>query len=283
VAKKLQKPCAGLDTLRALAFAALGRPLDAAEALKEELRFFPENADAQALLARIEQTVGKAAPKTADPDFLRIHAVIRPFTMVGSARLYALYRHAVAVCRSNANPGNFVECGVAGGGSGALLAAVIKHHGNAETRLFCCDSFTGMPPAGKYDTHAGDDADSTGWGHGTCAAPESSLQTVCALVDAADRIEVVKGYFCDTLPVWKERMSPIVFLHMDGDWYESTRDILDNLYDCLLPGAYIQVDDYGHWDGCRKAVGEFFAARQSTPTLRRIDASGIWMVKSACA
>jgi hypothetical protein len=70
---------------------------------------------------------------------------------------------------------------------------------------------------------------------------------------------------------------------MDGDWYESTRDILDNLYDCLLPGAYIHVDDYGHWDGCRKVADDFFAARQPAPTLRRIDASGVWMVKPACA
>jgi hypothetical protein len=282
-AKKLQKPYEGLDTLRALAFAALHRPHDALEALKEELRLFPGNADAASLSANLEQSLVKEIPETCDAEFLRLYSIVRHCTMVGSARLYSLYRHAVAVCRRNEHPGNFVECGVAGGGSSALLAAVVKRYGNAETRLFCCDSFSGMPPASQCDTHAGQNADTTGWGHGTCAAPESCLQTICGQVGAADRIEIVKGYFCDTLSAWKERMTPIVFLHMDGDWYESTRDILVNLYDCLLPGACIQVDDYGYWDGCRKAVHEFFDQRGIAPALRKIDASGVWFVKPVCA
>jgi hypothetical protein len=199
--------------------------------------------------------------------------------MCSAARLHALYAHAVAVCRGGRGGSNFVECGVAGGGSSALLAAVIKNYGAAEIRLFCCDSFSGLPATSEHDIHAGATADAVGWGEGTCAATESSLLTVCAEVNAADRIEIVKGYFCDTLPLWKARMAPIAFLHMDGDWYESTRDILNNLYDCLRIGAYIQIDDYGHWDGCKKAIHEFERERGLSFALKRIDASGVWFVK----
>jgi hypothetical protein len=74
-------------------------------------------------------------------------------------------------------------------------------------------------------------------------------------------------------------MAPVAFLHMDGDWYESTRNILLNLYDVLLPGAYIQVDDYGYWDGCRKAIHEFERERGLTFALNRIDATGVWFTK----
>ena len=277
-AKGQKELCEGLDLIRALAFTALRQPHSACEALKEELRFFPHNMEAQKLLQRLEQEIANPLPQSADKAFLRLYEQIRPFTMLSPERLQALYEHSMMVCRSGLG-GNFVECGVAGGGSSALLAAVMKGNSHAGVRLFCCDSFSGMPAPSRHDTHAGVDADATGWGYGTCAAPESSVQDICAQVGAADRIEIVKGYFCDTLPEWKERMAPIALLHMDGDWYESTRDILLNLYDILSTGAYVQVDDYGHWDGCRKAIHEFERERGLSFVLNRIDATGVWFVK----
>lgn len=268
----------GLDLIRALAFAALRQPVDAYEALKEELRFFPHNEEARKLLPQMEQEVAKPHPASEDTNFLHLYEQIRSYTMLSPARLQTLYEHAVVVCEAGPQ-GNFAECGVAGGGSSALLAAVMKDNELPEARLFCCDSFSGMPAPSRYDKHAGIDADSTGWGAGTCSAPESSVLGICAQVGAADRVEIVKGYFCDTLPLWKERMAPVAFLHMDGDWYESTRDILLHLYDVLSPGAYVQVDDYGHWDGCRKAIHEFERERGLSFTLNRIDASGVWFTK----
>ena len=279
-AKRQKIAYEGLDFLRAVAFTALQQPYDAYEALKEELRFFPHNMEAQKLLQRLEQEIARAWPESESKDFLRLYEQINSFTMLSPARLQTLYEHAVRVCRAGTE-GHFVECGVAGGGSSALLAAVLKAEGQIDTRLFCCDSFSGMPAPSAHDTHAGTNADAAGWGAGTCAAPESSVQDICARVGAADRIEIVKGYFCDTLPLWKQRMTPIAFLHMDGDWYESTRDILLNLYDALSPGAYVQVDDYGYWDGCSKAIHEFEQERGLFFTLNRIDAAGVWFVKPA--
>ena len=278
LAKGLKVPCQGGDILRAIAFSALSDPHSAYEAVKEELRFFPESKDAQALLSRLEPQIASPLPNFGSPEFLRLYEQVSPFTMLSPARLYALYTHAKAVCKTG-KPGNFVECGVAGGGSSALLATIIKQYGHEDTRLFCCDSFSGMPPATCHDVHAGVHAEATGWGNGTCAAPESSLQTICKKLDALDRIEIVKGYFCDTLPVWKDRIGSIAFLHMDGDWYESTRDILINLYDNLLPKAYVQVDDYGYWEGCRKALHEFEQARGLSFALTKIDGPGVWFIK----
>jgi hypothetical protein len=52
-------------------------------------------------------------------------------------------------------------------------------------------------------------------------------------------------------------------MRLDGDFYESTRDGLNSLYDRLSPGGYVIIDDYGEdsWTYCRKAVDEFRAER----------------------
>jgi hypothetical protein len=67
---------------------------------------------------------------------------------------------------------------------------------------------------------------------------------------------------------------------MDSDWYESTKVILENFYDQILTCGYVQIDDYGHWDGCRKAVEDFVKSRNLKINLSKIDYSGVWFEKS---
>ncbi|MDL2290751.1 TylF/MycF family methyltransferase [Desulfovibrio sp. OttesenSCG-928-F20] len=278
-AKKLGIPFQGIDHIRAMAFFCLERWQEAFQAVKEELRWFPDNVAARELLATIrERGWGDPDPTRRTDAFEEIYSAVYEYTMLSKARLCALHLNAESILRSGMK-GNFVECGVAGGGSSGLLSWVLKKLAAPEVKLFCCDSFTGMPAPTEHDIHAGQDADSTGWGTGTCAAPESSVQAICSKVGTEDKIVIVKGYFEDTLPVWKDKIGAIAFLHMDGDWYSSTKAILDNLYDHLVPGAYVQIDDYGHWDGCRKAIHEFFDARNIALKLRQIDATGFSFTK----
>ena len=89
----------------------------------------------------------------------------------------------------------------------------------------------------------------------------------------------MKGLFADTLPAKREEVGPISLLHLDGDWYESTRDILLNLYDVVLVGGYLQADDYGYWEGCRRAIEEFEAERGLRFEKRPVDATGVWFLK----
>ena len=53
-------------------------------------------------------------------------------------------------------------------------------------------------------------------------------------------------------------------LRLDGDWYESTRVCLENLYPHVAPGGIVIVDDYYNWDGCARAVNEFVSGLAST-------------------
>ena len=277
-AKKVGSSQPGLDLLRARCFLEMQRPDDALQALREELRWFPENQAAQALMTRLQANAPTAGVHTGEDEFERVMRVIRPYTMLSEQRLASLYRLARQVCDRNIL-GNFVECGVAAGGSSALLAWVIKRYGRHPRKLFAFDSFVGMPPPSEADRHNGVAADSTGWGTGTCSAPETSIQEVCRQLGVAELVTTVKGFFNDTLTEYRNWTGMIACLHMDGDWYESTRSILENLYGQLSNEAVVQVDDYGHWEGCRKALHEYEAARSIRFDLKPIDGTGVWFVK----
>ena len=62
-------------------------------------------------------------------------------------------------------------------------------------------------------------------------------------------------------------------MRLDGDFYESTRDGLNSLYDRLSVGGYVIIDDYGEdsWTYCRKAVDEFRAERALKTRLITVD------------
>ncbi len=274
-AKSLKTPLESIDYLRAMVFAKKHDPASAREALREELRYFPDNEAAHRLLDEINNILVR--PGMEDEEFQGLYNSVRAYTMVAVPRLYSLFLHAKEVCIQGP-AGNFVECGVAGGGSSGLLSTVISRYAPSRS-LFSCDSFEGMPPSTEFDVHNGQSAEDSGWGAGTCAAPESSVQDLCRLLGTDSVLTTVKGYFEDTLPVWKDLFGPIAFLHMDGDWYTSTRTILENLYDKLVPGAYVQVDDFSHWDGCRKAVTEFFCNESLQPDIYAIDEAGVWFRK----
>jgi len=275
-AKKGRIPTPGLDVLRARCFAGLGQPWHVAECLREELRYFPDNQEARELLARLDnRPANQGVPQD---EFTELLQVIRPYTMLSEARLRSLYDSAKRICAADL-PGNFVECGVAAGGSSALLAAVIARHSKRPRQLFAFDSFSGMPTPGENDTHQGQHAEDTGWGSGTCAAPEDSVREACRKLGAEHVLVPVKGFFEDTLPVERSKLGDIALLHLDGDWYSSTRAILDNLYDQVTAQGIFQVDDYGHWEGCRKAIEEFQSERQVRFPIEPIDAVGVRFTK----
>ncbi len=275
-AKADKQSVQGLDTLRAICFLKLNQPAAAVQALYEELRYFPDNAEAKNLLNQIlAQYPYLSSGIVEDSEFQELLQVVRPYTMLSEARLYSLFSLAKRVCTENI-PGNFIECGVAAGGSTALMAAVIKRYTRQPRWLYAFDSFEGMPTPTERDMCNGIPADATGWGTGTCAAPEASVREICSKLGVSDIVRTVKGDFRDTLPALRDTVGTIALLHMDGDWYESTKAILHNLYDRVVNDGFIQVDDYGHWEGCRQAIHEFEALRKIEFDINPIDGTGVW-------
>ena len=66
----------------------------------------------------------------------------------------------------------------------------------------------------------------------------------------------------------------ISLLRLDTDWYESTKHELTHLFPLLSPGGVIIIDDYGHWQGAKKAVDEYFEENKIKILLNRIDYTG---------
>ena len=79
----------------------------------------------------------------------------------------------------------------------------------------------------------------------------------------------VPGRVEETLP--GTATGEIALLRLDTDWYESTYHELQYLWPRLVTGGVLILDDYGHWQGAKRAVDEYFSRSQPRPELHVID------------
>ena len=73
--------------------------------------------------------------------------------------------------------------------------------------------------------------------------------------------ELIEGDILKTIPEFlaNNRSIKVSLLHIDVDVYEPTKAILENLWDKVVKGGIIMLDDYGTVEGETKAVDEFVA------------------------
>lgn len=199
------------------------------------------------------------------------------------ANVYTLSR----TLERNRVPGAFVECGVWRGGSAAIMAFVANRAATGR-KVWLFDSFEGMPEATEEDGAAARDLAAGRFGGalspvGTNVASMEGVQDLlfrhCRVNSSV--VSIRKGWFQDTLPRDKDTIGPIALLRLDGDWYESTKVCLDELFDQVIDGGYVIIDDYGFFPGCKKAVDEFFKRLETVPTLHRIDREGVFFRKTS--
>ena len=205
--------------------------------------------------------------------FAALYPTVRPFSMCSDARLRSLYRAVRHVVRRHI-AGDLVECGAARGGSALLLALAAARLGEPR-RTWVFDTFAGLPAPSPGDP---DFAEAQRY-VGTCRGELADVEALFAGAGLREQAVLVKGLFQDTLPATP--IPRIAVLHLDGDWYDSVRVCLERLYDAVAPGGVIQIDDYGHWAGARKAVDEFFRRRGIPPRLRYVDYTGRTLTKRA--
>ena len=93
----------------------------------------------------------------------------------------------------------------------------------------------------------------------------------------ARNIKYIEGKVEDTLSQSKPKS--IALLRLDTDWYESTKIELEKLYPLLVDGGILIIDDYGHFQGAKKAVDEYFRSIDKKPLMHRIDYSGRMIIK----
>jgi hypothetical protein len=160
--------------------------------------------------------------------------------------------YCIRECVAKNIEGDYIECGIWRGGS-VIYANEIFKSLNQNRKIYAADSFRGLPepnpsvyPKDKGDTHFKLKELSV--------SLEDVKKNFRIFGEITDNIIFLEGWFRDTLP--KCDSEKFCIIRADGDMYESTINILENLYPKLAIGGFFIVDDYGH-QNCRAAVEDY--------------------------
>jgi O-methyltransferase len=212
---------------------------------------------------------------------------VRPYTMTSDERLQALIDAVRYVVRRNI-PGDFAECGVWRGGSVLAMLLTLQEEGVSDRDVHLFDTFEGMTAPTEHDVSSIDPPALETWneteGKAWSQFFDESIFNLEQVREAlgtsgypAHRLHFVKGPVEETLPTNAPRQ--LALLRLDTDWYESTKHELEHLYPRLATGGVLIIDDYGHWDGARRAVDEYLEQSEQQLLLNRIDYTGRIAVK----
>lgn len=259
--------------------------------------------DARSLRTQLRRVFGarNAPPSPAEPAAAPYKPLVtpqdraiidqaRPYTITSEERLQSLI-DAVRYCVARDLPGAFSECGTWLGGSVLAMVLTLQDLGVDDRDIVVYDTFEGMteptaadtqqygPPA--LETWQAANADGTRPWSEYFDPDTFDEETVRDLLLSTgyprERIRLVRGPVEETLP--EHAPDELALLRLDTDWYESTRHELEHLYPVLTPGGVLIIDDFGHWDGARRAVEEYFTSHPPL-LLNRIDYSGRIAVKA---
>ncbi len=211
-------------------------------------------------------------------------ARIREYTMTSPENIEVMTR-VLQENDANGIEGDIVECGVWKGGNIILARAY-----SPQRVCWAYDTFSGMT--------APDDVDGP-WAKqkfGIRSAPghvskKSRIPGKWLAIPAEDvknnirsfglfdeaKLRFVEGSVETTLKDSSNIPEKISLLRLDTDWHASTKIELETLYPRLVPGGALIVDDYGHWQGSRIAVDEYFA--DDPITLTPIDKFSVIAIK----
>ena len=203
------------------------------------------------------------------------------YSMASWERIFAntqAIRHIV----SAGLEGDVVECGVWKGGSMMAMLQTLLTLNETQRKVHLYDTFSGMSaPVSKdgdfalskfKELQTGDDQ--SDW----CQAEMKEVQANVGQVGYPDtKISYVQGKIEDTVP--ENLPDKISLLRLDMDWYEPTLHALRHMFPRLQPNGVIIIDDYGHWEGARKAVDEYFSSQKYKPLFNVIDRTGRSAIK----
>lgn len=225
-----------------------------------------------------------------DPRDQAIIDEVRPHTMTSELRIEGLLQ-AVRYVVDRGISGAFAECGVWRGGSVLAMVRQLQRLGVEDRELYLYDTFEGMTAPTDRDTSRFDPPALSTWREATSRSQQPWQELfndqvfnethVASLLQSAgypmERVHLIKGPVETTLP--DQGPDQLAVLRLDTDWYESTLHELVHLYPRLSPGGVLIIDDYGHWEGCRQAVDEYFSTHAPPLLLQRVDYTGRMGVK----
>jgi len=204
-----------------------------------------------------------------------------PYTMGGSRALENAFDIVLKVEVKKLD-GAIVECGVAEGGTSAMMAMTNKKFSSVKRIKWLFDSYEGLPEPTEEDYKGNKTGDFIRpLTKGACLGTIDQVSELMfeKLKFSKDEVHLVKGWFQDTLPIMKFKIGKIAVLRLDGDWYESTKVPLENLFDQVAVGGFVIIDDYATCYGSKKAVDEFIEDKGLKIVLNADGRGGAWFEK----
>lgn len=199
-------------------------------------------------------------------------------TYLSEEKLHLLADRCRAI-ETSGKEGIFVEVGCALGGSAIVLAKCKKP--SRPLKVF--DTFGMIPPpspadppavheryaeirSGKSDGINGN----TYYGYRSNLLEEvkSNMQEFGIDMET-ENVSLVKGLIQNTL----RTNEPVALAHIDVDWYEPVRCALERLAPQLVTGGCLVIDDYYHYEGCKRATDEFFLNKSKKFSLANVAGS----------
>ncbi len=212
-------------------------------------------------------------------------------TMIGKKGITANIA-AIDHIVQNKIPGSIVECGVWKGGSVATFLYQLIEHNDISRDVYLFDTFAGMSEPSAHDMKNKNKNKNNSYmiekhknlqkeTHNLwCYAPLDVVkETMKNTKYPSNKINYIKGKVEDTLPGNSVSIKKIAILRLDTDFYESTKVELENLYPKVSSGGMVILDDYGVWQGVRKAVDEYFVKNDISVVLNYIDKPRRYFIK----
>jgi len=227
-------------------------------------------------------------PVEASQEEIQSIELCKKFSMTSYERMYATLSATKYVIH-NQIQGDFVECGVWRGGNSILMAMTLSQMDIKDRKIFLFDTFEGMTEPSKHDK---DDSglpasrllEKADKGNGENIWCIASIEDVKKNFDCSgypeEMVQLVKGDVGITLKDERNLPKEIAVLRLDTDWYESTKIELEILFPRLVKGGVCLIDDYGHWQGARKAVDEYLQKNEIYPLMHVTDYTGRVFIKN---
>jgi O-methyltransferase len=212
---------------------------------------------------------GSVMARELHGDELRLRAAgmdwpLHGLTMVGLGRLDDL-QACVETVVGDGVEGDVIEAGAWRGGAAILARATLDTLGDERT-VWVADSFRGFPPNaapedGSLDLSAFD----------FLAVSLDEVRESFARLGCERGVRFVPGFFEESLAALAGGRWAVA--RLDADSYEATREALRSLYPGLALGGYLIVDDYGSFEGCRRAVEEFRDEHAIAEPIEKVDST----------
>jgi hypothetical protein len=193
-------------------------------------------------------------------------------TMIGMVRLGCIQECVERVILDGV-PGDLMEAGVWRGGAVILMQGVLAAHDARDRKVWVADSFEGLPPPDSRSFTQDLAVDLSGFDELAVSLDQVKANFErYGLLD--ENVEFIKGWFKDTLE--DAPIERLAVLRLDGDYYESTIQILEALYHKVSRGGFVIVDDYLHLESCKQAVDDFRAAVGIEDEIVKVDWNSVY-------